>query len=230
MATNPVRTNLIFNGTDFDVSDEDEKELLEYANKKSFVCFAWGAWCTAYARQQLEKAIRLCGHKFVYCDTDSVKFIGDVDFTGLNAELQALSAKHNAYADDKHGNRRYLGVFEKDSYAKKFCTLGSKKYVYTDEDDQLHITIAGVNKESGAKELGCIENFQEGFIFKESAGMEAVYNDTVLPEPLRIDGHELEVTPNIYLHDSEYTLGLTMEYKTIFRLSQEQFDKIAKTR
>lgn len=238
MATNPVRTNLVFNGVDFDVSQDDEKELLEYANKKSFVCFAWGAWCTAYAREALEAAIRLCtygadgkGHnKFVYCDTDSVKFIGDVDFTGLNAKLQALSEKHNAYADDPQGIRHYLGVYEKDGSYLRFSTLGSKKYVYEDMDGKLHITIAGVGKESGAKELEKIENFQEGFIFRKSAGMEAVYNDTELPDPMQIDGHTLEFTPNIYLHDSEYTLGLTMEYKTIFRLTQEQFDKIAKTR
>jgi hypothetical protein len=237
MATNPIRCNLVFNGIDFDVAEEDEQALLEVANKKSFLCFSWGAFCTAYAREKLEEAIRLCtygadgkGHdKFVYCDTDSVKFIGNVDFTALNNRLRDLSIRHGAFADDTQGNRYYLGVYEKDGTYSRFCTLGAKKYVYEDEDNKLHITIAGVNKQSGARELGKIENFKEGFVFKESAGMEAVYND-LGHEPIVVGGHTLEIPPNIYLGQSEYTLGVTMEYKALFHLTQEQLDKIAKTR
>lgn len=237
MATNPVRTNLVFNGLDFTVKEEDEKELLEYANKKTFLSFAWGAWVTCHARERLEEAIRLCtygadgkGHdKFVYCDTDSVKFIGNVDFTALNNRLRDLSIRHGAFADDTQGNRYYLGVYEKDGTYSRFCTLGAKKYVYEDEDNKLHITIAGVNKQLGAKELGCIENFKEGFVFKESAGLEAVYND-LGHEPIEVEGHTLEIPPNIYLCQGEYTLGVTLEYKSLFHLTQEQLDKILKTR
>lgn len=43
-ATNPVRTSLVFNGTDFDVKEVDEQEQLQKANKKSFTAFAWGCW------------------------------------------------------------------------------------------------------------------------------------------------------------------------------------------
>lgn len=43
-ATNPVRTSVIFNGTDFEVKEVDEKEQLQIANKKSFTVFAWGCW------------------------------------------------------------------------------------------------------------------------------------------------------------------------------------------
>ena len=110
----------------------------------------------------------------------------------------------------------------------RFCTLGSKKYAYEDSDGKLHITIAGVSK-SGAREMGKLENFQEGFIFRESGGMEALYNDQ-WSEPIVIDGHELEIPPNIYLSNGEYTLGLTLEYKRLFHLTQEQFDKIIKSR
>lgn len=227
-ATNPVRTSLVFNGTDFNVKEVDEKQELEKANKKSFTVFAWGCWCTAWARYWLERAIRLCGHNFVYCDTDSVKFVGQVDFSELNAEIQAKSEKHGAYADDPVGNRHYLGVFECEGTMPRFCTLGAKKYAYEDSAGKLHITIAGVSK-SGAREMGKLENFQEGFIFRESGGMEALYNDQ-WSEPIVIDGHELEIPPNIYLSNGEYTLGLTLEYKRLFHLTQEEFDKILKTR
>lgn len=263
MATNPVRTKLVFNGTDFDVvecrkedaekwktatPEEQEKmrqafqqEELEKANKKSFVCFAWGCFCTAYARKALQDAIDLCGHKFIYCDTDSVKFVGNVDFTELNSKLQALSEKHNAFADDPAGKRHYLGVFERESTGKskdktlptykRFCTLGAKKYCFIDQDGKLNITIAGVSK-SGAQEIGSIERFakakEETFIFKESAGMEAVYND-LGHEPVVIDGHTVEIPPNIYLHQSTYELSVTADYKKLFYMSQEDYDRIMKT-
>ena len=228
-ATNPVRTSLVFNGHDFDVAEVDEREALKKANKKSFTVFAWGCWCTAWARWWLEKAIRLCGDQFVYCDTDSVKYVGQVDFSELNAEIQTMSEKHHAYADDPAGVRHYLGVYEHDDTYNRFCTLGAKKYAYEDEDGRLHITIAGVSKR-GAAEMGCLENFKEGFIFRESAGQEAYYNDDWMEEPVEIDGHLLAISPNIYLQQGEYTLGLTLEYKRLFHLTQEQFDKILKTR
>ena len=179
-------------------------------------------------RLWLEKAIRLCGHNFIYCDTDSVKYVGTVDFSELNEELQAQSERHGAYADDPAGNRHYLGVYEHDATYKRFVTLGAKKYAYED-DKGLHITISGVSK-SGAQEMGKLENFREGFVFRESAGMEAFYNDVAMEEPLSIDGHELIVTPNIYLSQSQYRLGLTQDYKWLFRLTQEQFNKILKSR
>lgn len=228
-ATNPVRTSMIFNGTDFEIKEVDEREELKKANGKSFTVFAWGCWCTAWARLELQNAIELCGHNFIYCDTDSVKFVGSVDFSGLNGVIQARSEKHGAYADDPAGVRHYLGVYEFDGAYKRFCTLGAKKYAYEDRKGKLHITIAGVSK-SGAEELGCIENFREGFVFRDNGGVEATYNDHWREDPLVIDGHELEVPPNIYLARGEYTLGLTEDYKQLFHITQEEFDKISKSR
>ena len=227
MATNPVRTKLVFNGIDFSVQECNEEEELAKTNSKSFVCYSWGCWCTSIARKKLQTAIDLCGHKFIYCDTDSVKYVGTVDFTELNAEIQAISEKHKAYADDPKGNRRYLGVYEPDAHYKRFVTLGAKKYAYEDDNGKLHITISGVSKD-GAEEMGCLENFKEGFIFRENAGMEAVYNDQ-WHDPVIIDGHTVEIPPNIYLHKSTYELGLTGDYKKLFYLTQESFDRIMKT-
>lgn len=157
-----------------------------------------------------------------------MKYVGTVDFSELNKEIQERSERHGAYADDPAGVRHYLGVYEHDATYKRFVTLGAKKYAYED-DKGLHITISGVSK-SGAAEMGCLENFKEGFIFRESAGMEAFYNDVWMEEPLIIDGHELPISPNIYLSSSQYRLGLTTDYKWLFRLTQEQFDKILKSR
>ena len=229
-ATNPVRTTLRFNGKEFVPLEDNEEILLERANKRAFTVYAWGCWCTAWARYWLQRAIDLCGHQFVYCDTDSVKFIGDVDLSDLNDEIRELSERHAAYADDPHGCRHYLGVYELDTKEpyKKFCSLGAKKYAYED-DKGLHITIAGVSK-SGAEEMQTIDNFREGFLFTKAGGMEATYNDDDDNGTLEIDGHEIKLTPNIYLEQSTYRLGITMEYKHLFRLTQEQYDKYLKTR
>ena len=229
-ATNPVRTTLRFDGKEFVPLEDNEKILLERANKRAFTVYAWGCWCTAWARYWLQRAIDICGHQFVYCDTDSVKFIGDVDLSDLNDEIRELSERHAAYADDPHGCRHYLGVYELDTKEpyKKFCSLGAKKYAYED-DKGLHITIAGVSK-SGAEEMQTINNFREGFLFTKAGGMEATYNDEDDNGTLEIDGHEIKLTPNIYLEQSTYRLGITMEYKHLFRLTQEQYDKYLKTR
>jgi hypothetical protein len=229
-ATNPVRTTLRFNGKEFVPLEDNEEILLERANKRAFTVYAWGCWCTAWARYWLQRAIDLCGHQFVYCDTDSVKFIGDVDLSELNDEIRELSERHAAYADDPSGCRHYLGVYELDTKEpyKKFCSLGAKKYAYED-DKGLHITIAGVSK-SGAEEMQTINNFREGFLFTKAGGMEATYNDEDDNGTLEIDGHEIKLTPNIYLEQSTYRLGITMEYKHLFRLTQEQYDKYLKTR
>lgn len=227
-ATNPVRTSLVFNGQDFVVKDINEKEELRKANSKAFTVFAWGCWCTAWSRYWLERAIRLAGNQFIYCDTDSVKYAGTVDFSQLNDEIRSTSGRHGAYADDPAGIRHYLGVYEEDAIYDRFVTLGAKKYAYEDGKG-LHITISGVSK-SGAAELGSLENFKEGFIFHESAGKEAFYNDVWLEEPLHIDGHDLPISPNIYLSDGEYTLGLTEDYKFLFHLTQEDYFRILRTR
>lgn len=244
MAQNPLRTTLVFNGVDFSVKEVDEQEELQKANQKSFTVFAWGCWCTAWARYWLQRAIDLCGHKFIYCDTDSVKFVGDVDFNELNNEIRMQSEENHAYADDPAGNRHYLGVFEYEGKTdengkliptyKNFATLGAKKYAYEDNNGKLHITIAGVSK-TGADELGSLENFHDGFVFRENAGIEAYYNDTLREfdtgdwPQIVLDGHPFKITPNIYLTKGEYTLGMTLDYQDLIHLSQEDFDRMLKT-
>ena len=92
--------------------------------------------------------------------------------------------------------------------------MGAKKYVLEDKDKRLHITIAGVNKKEGGKELGKIENFKEGFVFNKAGGTESVFNDHV-DMTIQRDGHDLHITDNVVIRDSSYTLGITAEYRAI---------------
>lgn len=232
-ATNPVRTPCLFNGIDFAPPPEGhpkylpEDALLAKGQSKPFCAYQWGCWVTAWARYWLQRAIDLCGDKFVYADTDSVYYVGDVDFTALNDEIRSKSQSNKAYADDIHGERHYLGVYEFDKHCKRFVTLGAKKYAYEDDDGKLHITVAGVGKKAGAIELGCIENLREGFVFKDAAGLDIKYND----EPYgtyNVDGHKLPIGINAYLYDSTYTLGVTDDYRAIMGCDAETLDNMRK--
>lgn len=206
--------------------NEDTKtidELLKKNKRKAFSFYAWGVWISAWARWELQKMINNCGDKFVYCDTDSVKFIGDVDFTNYNNEQKQICINNNSYADDLKGNRYYLGMLELDGEYKQFKTLGAKKYAYIDKDNNLKVTIAGVNKKDGAIELlknGGLDAMKEGFIFNESGGNEAIYNDEAYGE--WTDGkHKIYISKNITIKKSTYTIGLTNDYLRILNYSKK---------
>ena len=53
------------------------KEEIEKALKGAAFPYQWGVYTTAYARKQLQDAIKLCGDKIIYCDTDSMKLRKD---------------------------------------------------------------------------------------------------------------------------------------------------------
>ena len=220
----PVKRNMLYINGMFQEDDSvSDPELLEKSNRKAFQSYAWGVWTTCWARYELERAIKLVGDGFLYADTDSVKYIGDVDFSVLNKELTARSKANGAVATDPKGRNHYLGVWEEDGSYMRFSTLGSKKYCYEDADG-LHITIAGVSKKKGAEELqahGGIEAFRPGFVFHESAGIEAVYNDEPAVKELIREGRKIDIISNVYMRDSEYTLGITGEYMRLLDRADE---------
>lgn len=226
-AQDPVKQSILFIENDFKEQNENEAELLLAYNKKAFLAYQWGVWVTAWARYRLEEGIQLAhgdvndhnAPQFVYCDTDSVKYLGEIDLSKFNAERIKDSKRSGAYATDPKGITHYMGVYEKEHDMCEFRTMGAKKYVFRETpDDKLVCTIAGVSKSLGGKELeehGGITAFHEGFTFDKAGGLEAVYNDN--PEKCDIvrDGHQLKVTSNVVLRPSTYTLGLTADYKRL---------------
>lgn len=215
------KRNILYENDQFKFDDElTDQELYDKTIQKAFICYAWGVWTTARAREQLQVAINMTGDNFVYCDTDSVKFIDDgtVDFTQYNKSRKQDSIKNGGVATDKAGKQYYLGLYDYEGTYKQFITMGAKKYAYVDNADQLHITVAGCGKSKGAKELaerGGLEAFKEGFTFYEAGGTESIYNDIRDPFKVNIDGHSLLITSNVLIKESTYTLGVTGEYKRI---------------
>lgn len=233
-AQDPVKTTVKFHAHSEDLyKDEDTspEDLLEEHNKRAFLAYQWGVWVTARAREHLQKGIDLCGINFVYCDTDSCKYIGnDVDWDILNKEVKKNSEKNHTYAVDPNGIKHYMGVFEIEDHIKSFKTMGSKKYAYVDDNDILHITIAGVNKKIGAIELkraGGLEAMKDGFVFKYAGGLEARYNDHPeekgITEYITKDNVPIRITRNVSLVENTKTLGTTKEYKELLEISHKMF-------
>lgn len=238
MVQDPCKDNILFDDGKFNNEGIPTQELLEKYYKRCFISYAWGVWVTAWARFELRRALWEVGRFAVYCDTDSVKFLGEHDFS----ELNQIYLNNGIYATDKKGKKHYLGVYNYEGTYKSFATLGAKKYVYRAQDDSLHITIAGVNKKKGAAELersGGIPTFllgvrsdpgtgetilsDRGFTFKEAGGNELIYNMEKYYGTLEIDGHKLDITRNVVIKDSTYQLGVSRDYKLILEGIDEDY-------
>lgn len=228
MAQKPVKQNTIFECGEWSTANDPIAELLDKNNAKAFLCYQWGVWVTAWARWHLEEGIKLAGDNFVYCDTDSVKYLGEIDWSAYNAERIADSKKSGAYATDPQGETHYMGVYEDDGFYPEFKTLGAKKYAFTKKPGgETFVTIAGVTKKKGGKELdkhGGLKAFTPGFKFVEAGGTETKYNDNPEIGVLYREGKPLKITPNIVIKDSTYTLGITAEYESLLQNSRLPVD------
>ncbi len=243
MVQSPVKQSLIFTESAENIYTVDEnvsrETLLTKYNRTAFLPYQWGVWVTAWARLRLKEGINIVGDRYVYSDTDSVKYIkvrGDnIDelFDRYNSERKEQSISNSAYATDRHGVKHYMGVYEFEDKYIEFSTIGAKKYVYRTKDGKLHATIAGVNKKLAPDELeehGGIEAFKIGFPFLRSGGTESVYNDVPYGD-FTVENHVLKITQNVVIRPSTYTIGITDEYRRILadartlKEFKETFDK-----
>lgn len=214
----------------FKWSDQPLEEIYEQNSSKFFLLYQWGVWVTAYARKCLDDGLQLIekqGGMFLYCDTDSLKYIGDIDFSEYNQKQTELSQKIGAIAKTSKGDIKILGIYEDEKDMNKFITHGAKKYGYTipikkrlDDNytlkyNERHLTISGVSKKLGSKEIRDLKNFHDGFIFREAAGNDLVYNDHPTKREVVIDNHLLHIYSNIYMHSSTYTVTKSDKYRKL---------------
>lgn len=186
--TDICRDENIFND-DYEWSTREvdiEKALNYYNNNTQRVLFyLWGVWVTAYARRNLFKGINEFKEDYLYSDTDSIKcinienhkkFIKDyneeitkklekcLNYRGLDIDLICPKTIK--------GDPKPLGVWDYEGCYTMFKTLGAKRYMYV-QDNQLHITIAGVGKKTGATYLmekyktfdNVFKNFTDDLLF-----------------------------------------------------------------
>lgn len=227
-ATDPIHQEIKYNGGDYirmgyELMDCEE---IEKALKSAAFPYQWGVYTTAYARKQLQDAIKLCGDKLVYCDTDSVKTLGAVNIDSLNDGLRKKAESVGAYADDMHGIRHYIGVFEDDGHYKQFITQGAKRYAYIKDDGKMGVTVAGVstqiNEETGipfaVEELKTLKRFRVGMEWIKAGGTMAVYNDNdnydyTDPET----GKTVHIGKNVSIIPSTYKMTHSRDYALLLR-------------
>lgn len=191
-----------------------------YKSRNNFLSYQHGVWVTAQARAKLRKMLNIVGADVLYCDTDSVKFIGDhhiKEFEAENETLMKQAADSGAVAYDKEGNAHYLGVWEYEGKYEEFKTLGAKKYIVR-KNGQYYSTIAGVSKKAGAEFFNAhgIDAFKNGTVIHNSGHLVAYYNDDEIHN-ITVNGCTFETAANIALIDDTYTIGITGEYMDVLQ-------------
>lgn len=191
-------------------------------------------YTTAYARKQLQDAIKLCGEQIAYCDTDSVKTVGPVNINILNDRLKKIAERMGAFADDMHGKRHYIGIFEDDGHYQQFITQGAKRYAYIDDRGRMGITVAGVSKKidemteytdkNGEKyhpsfaveELQTLDRFRVGMIWHKAGGTIAVYKDHDDFDYTDPDsGKTIHISKNVSIVEGTYEMKYAKDYKLL---------------
>lgn len=216
--TNILNTEIEYHDgeyTEKKMTEEEMEEALDkyYKNHRSFLNYSWGVFVTAYARRELEDGLNIAGLDTIYCDTDSVKFIGNHD-----REFEAYNERLNKECEEKgirnytevNGKRYYMGIFDKEKGYDEFITLGAKKYAFL-QNGKLGITVSGLSKKKGAEELekkGGLRRFQRNEVFYNSGRTIAQYNSAEVHD-ITVNGCTFSTASNLAIVDTTYTLGIT---------------------
>ena len=237
--TNYVAPEIVFD-EEWGVEELTDNKIMEILDKQRnsktlLTVYSHGIYITAYNRLTLFKALYEVDYDGIYCDTDSVKYIGDYDyiFDKINVEivnkLKKAMPTANLAPKDINGKARQIGVFETEKEYYKFITYGCKKYCYQyEENGEIFITLAGVNKSTFKKKenekynkLKSLDDFKQGLIFDEhcSGRLLATYINN--QEPIEINGHVLYNKYAISLRPSTYELGAGIQFdKYLIYLAQ----------
>lgn len=211
IVTDIIRQENLFN----DQWEKGENSTLDnyYSKRNNFLTYQWGLFVTAICRSNLQKAIDKIGLDCVYIDTDSVKFVGKHDdvFKQINQEMIDWCTQNDIINYVNVGNHKYfLGLYDREKGYDEFVTLGAKKYAFK-QNNKIGITVAGLNKISGAKELkekGGLSKFKIGTEFINSGRKTVYYNDDK-KHFITVQGCKIENASNIALVDTTYTLGMS---------------------
>ena len=222
--------------------NEKLEELKKHNGQNNL--YSTGVWCSAYARRHLFKVMLKIGDNVVYCDTDSIKFIGKDNykyFAEDNKEVQQKIIQvclhydldpNKFVATTPKGKVCRLGYFDEEDPYTQFVTLGAKKYAYTQPNkktgkEELHITVSGINKKDGVKALKSLEDFKVGkfFNYDETGKQEVYYLDDMDPVTFE-DGWTETSKHGVCLKPTTYLLGITEDYADIidYNFCNNSFD------
>lgn len=241
--TNTIRADVEFeNFEEWIERPLTKQEIMEKLSKeksKGFLNFAWGVWCTAYARDNLLRRVMDLDSFVAYCDTDSCKLVQGYDKSVFEKYNQSVEDKirkvckergidFNRYCPaDIKGNKHLLGIFECETGKgrtvtyDKFITQGAKKYA-VEIDGQIYVTVSGVPKSGGAKCLKSLDEFRDDLIFdfEHTNKLTLFYNDN--QESYTITdylGNDYTVTDKsgICMIPTTYKLGKALDYVELIK-------------
>lgn len=154
------------------VEDELDK-LSQFWNKRYFLSYQVGVWITAYARRRLWQLIESIDNDVIYCDTDSVFYKNEHDFSWFDVDITDRLKKmcdtvgcdfELTRPETVTGEPQPLGTLDFEPDFEKFKTLGAKRYC-EQREGRLYLTVSGINKAAASCLNGDIDNFRHGFIF-----------------------------------------------------------------
>lgn len=212
--------------------DSKVEKILEKMYKLNF-SYAQGVWVPAYQRQAQWSFVYDLDSYIAYMDTDCHKYFWD-DYTEnvfekYNKQVrirQEEVAKELDVSIDlfrpitPKGVQKSLGEYTIETEYKEFKTLGAKRYAYKDNNDTIHITVSGVNKEKGATQLKNLEEFKDGYIFdyEHSGSLTITYLDNQPPicyNKGKYDEFTCFYRYGITSEPSTYTTSLKKEYREL---------------
>jgi len=230
------------------VSLDDEIE--KYNTKKSrFLFYPWGVWVTAYARRNLWLGILAFKDDYIYSDTDSIKCLNYSNhenfINGYNKMVTEKAKQTLQYYDldtnllspkTVKGVSKPLGVWDYEGKYTRFKTLGAKRYMY-EEDNELHLTVAGLSKMNGINYMVKKANHDNSKVFemftddlkipKEETGKNThTYIDNVMTETVTdYQGNSELVTSlsGVHLEPAEYSLSISDYFIKFYTMLQNGY-------
>ena len=249
-----IKKEVVYNVDDDNWESEKlcENDYLNSLNiynngRDRFLSYPWGVWVTAYARRILWTGILAFGRDYVYSDTDSIKAINfDKHLDYIEKYNQVVEMKLRKMCEFRKidfelcrpknikGETKLLGAWEyetKDNKYIKFKTLGTKKYMYLDNEG-LHITVAGLSKSVGVEYIlnKCNNDYAKCFEFfnndmyippEHSGKLQHTYiDDEFETEITDYLGHKTTVKSLSYVHleKCDFSLNKSHRYGKILNM------------
>lgn len=230
--TDPVQTEWIYEDFEWRENEVNVVEKLSkfFKSRNNFLAYQIGVYVTAYARRELYYFLNKFKNNALYCDTDSVKFLKFKGYEKIISEYNKNIAKQfeNYDLEIPYPEKGYLGQMEDDGHYFRFCTLGSKKYAYENDEAEegfqigehlfFHITVSGIPKVPGARAIGSIEQFKRlGVTYRNIEKNKVIYNNWKEIREVEVNGCKFQTGANIAIVDGEYKMGVSREYWKVLK-------------